>query len=344
LLRLQAEMFAGARVRDRETIRSFEAMTLGFMFRVEPSTLHAVARLVALCPDTPESVLVALTQCSPETRAIVVAEAPYLPAEAVDVLLGTAEGRPLLAGRPDLDDDTIDRLAVVNEDGVDARLAANPAVGPQRPVFAVLIGRARERAPLARALLARNDLTLSDEAGLYLQADVERRAEIRHRIAASALFRRPPPPRLRGADADHLVALAQDGDIAAFERGLTAALGLTPDPEWRLMETNRAELLALALAATGMDEDDCLRVFLTLHPAISHSVATVFALVRVVRQVARPTALAVVEAVLGVMIGGERSGRHVPTLDASGTPVRGAGLWAADQGRTPVGDRRQEAG
>jgi hypothetical protein len=344
LLRLQAEMFAGARGRDRETVEAFEAMTLGFLPRVDPATLAAVARLVAPCPDTPDSVLVALAQGSSEAQGLLAREAPRLPPEVVDLLLGTESGRPSLAARPDLDARTIGRLLVLNEDAVDLALAANPALDPTQSSFAVLIERARERPALAHALLTRRDLTLSDEAALYLHADAERRAEIRHRIAASALFHRSPAPRLRGRDAERLIALAREGDVPAFEDGLTAALRLPPATAWRLLESGRAELLALALAALGMDEEDAMRIFLTLHPALAHSVATVFALARVVRQVPRPIALALVEAVLGSMSDGTPTRGHLPGWDASGTPGRGSERTASGQGRAPAAERRHRAG
>lgn len=343
LLRLQAVMFVSAPSRDRETIRSFEAMTLGFISRVDEATLAEVARLVAPCPDTPADVLVALAQGSCETRGIVAAAAPRLPADAIQLLLGTARGRHDLAARRDLDEHALEALLVVNEEAVDAVLAANPAVSPGRPAFEVLLGRARERAPVARALLARDDLTLSDEAALYLQADPDRRAEIRHRIAASALFQRTSVPRVRGAEIEVLLGLAQAGDVPGFEHALSSALEVSGEASWRLVEANRSELLALAMTALALDEDDAVRIFLTLHPAIAHSVATVFDLVRIIRQVSRPTALAVIGAVLGVAIGSERQGRHVPGLDASGTPARGAGLSTAEHGRPSI-ERRQKAG
>src|SRR5215213_5866703 len=222
LLRLQAEMFVAARTRDRDTVRSFEAMTLGFLPRVDPSALAIVARLVAPCPDTPDSVLGALAQGSAEACAILAREAPRLPRETVDLLLGTGPGRARLAARPDLDAPTIDRLLVLNEEAVDLALATNPAHGATQPSFAILIERARERPTLARALLSRPDLTLSDEAALYLHADPKRRADIRHRVAASALFHRPPAPRLRGREAERLMALAREGKVASFEDGLAA--------------------------------------------------------------------------------------------------------------------------
>jgi hypothetical protein len=345
LVTLQAELFVNARARDLETIRAFEAMILGFLPRMDAPTLTAVAELVVACPDTPGSVLVALAQRSADARAVVAARALRLPVAVVDLLLATPRDRPSLAARPDLDAHTLERLLVVNEEAVDAALAANPAVTHAYPDFALLVERAQKQPLLAARLLARNDLTLADEAALYLQADAVRKAEIRHRVAASALFQRPQSmPRITGAAVGDLLALARDGEVAAFESELAAALHLPRTTAWRFVEADRHELLALALLALGVPEEDALRVFLTLHPAIAQSVPTVFALVRVVRQVARPTALALIEAALGARVASERSGRHVPAWDASDTPARGTGLPASDQRRAIPSEPRQRAG
>src|SRR5918998_1273074 len=123
LLRLHAEMFAKARARDRETLRAFEAIALGFLPRVDIATLIAVAEFVAPCPDTPDAVLVALAQRSREASAIVAGRAPRLPGAVVDLLLGTAQGRLSLAGRTGLDASTLERLLVCHEPGVDEALA-----------------------------------------------------------------------------------------------------------------------------------------------------------------------------------------------------------------------------
>jgi hypothetical protein len=342
---LQAELFVNARARDLDTIRAFEAMILGFLPRMDAPTLTAVGDLVAACPDTPETVLVALAQRSADARAVVAGRAPHLPVAVVDLLLATPQDRPSLAARPDLDAHTLERLLAVNEDAVDAALAANPAVTHACPGFPRLVERAQERPLLAARLLARGDLTLADEAALYLQANPGRKAEIRHRIAASALFQRPQSvPRVTGAEVEDLLALAHRGEVAAFEGELAAALQLPRTTAWRFIEADRSELLPLALLTLGMAEEDAVRVFLTLHPAIAQSVPTVFALVRVVRQVARSTARVLIEAVLGASVAAERTGRHVPALDASGTPGRGTGLLTSDQRRAVQSEHRQRAG
>jgi hypothetical protein len=323
LLRVHAELFANAPARDTDTIRTFEAIALGFLPRIDHKTLVAIARLVAPCPDTPATVLADLVQRSPEARAIVLADAPTLPPPAISLLLGSPSGSALLARRDDLDPRTIERLLTLHDVTVDEALAANGAVTLEGPVLAILRQRARQQPLLARALLARNDLTLSDEASLYLFAGEERRAALRHRVAASALFQRPHLPfRLSSNRVGALLSMAARGDVEAFEAQLTAAFRLSPSTDWRLLGQGRAELLALALRALGLDEEDATRIFLTLHPTLSHSVKTVFAMVRIVRTTARPTALALVEAILGESVSFDRSGRHQPLLDPSGTPSR----------------------
>jgi hypothetical protein len=320
LLRLQAELFVNAPARDRNLIESFEAIALGFLPIVDRDTVAAVASLVAPCADTPPSILEALAVRSPEALDIVAAHAPRVPPAVFDLLLGAADGRPALAARRDLDDATIARLLVLHDDRIDAALASNPAVDPTGKPFRELVERARARAGLARILLARRDLASSDEAALYLAAGPDRRAEIRGRVAASALFQRPHLPfRLSAARVEELVATARAGDADAIEAQLAQSFGVTGTSGWRILEPERHELVALALRALGVEEEDATRMFLTLHPAMSHSVATVFSLVRVMRQVARPTALALVEAILGEPTAFARQGRHVPAMDPSGT-------------------------
>jgi hypothetical protein len=341
LLRLHSELFANAPARDRETIRAFEAIALGFLPRVEHETLVDIAHVVVPCADTPPSILADLIQRSPETRAIVMAEAPSLPPSLISLLLGSPSGCAHLASRADLDARSVERLLALHDDRVDEVLAGNGSVALDPPVLETLRQRAFQRPLLARALLARTDLTTPDEASLYLFADEEHRARIRHRVAASALFQRPHLPfRLSSHRVEALLSIAMLGDVEAFEAQLTGAFRLPPSARWRLLGQGRSELLALALRALGVEEEDATRIFLTLHPTLSHSVKTVFALVRSVRTTARPTALALVEAILGESISVDRVGRHQPLLDPSGTPAR---HFVPVERRSPE-ERQRQAG
>ena len=323
LLVVHAEQFASTPVRDRETIESFEAIALGFLPLVELPTLTTIARLLAPCSDTPEAVLEYLARRAPETCSIVVALARTLPASVIEILLGRADTRVWLAVRRDLDARTLDRLLVVREGAVDEALARNPSLLPNDAAFSHLLERARRNPGLARALLLRDDLTAADEAALYLAADAEKRIDIRGRIGASALFQRPQlPGRPTPAEVADFLAAAGGSDMAAVEAMLSARLGLASSTTWNTLENGRHELLALGLVAIGFDEDDATRLVLTLHPVLSHSVAKVFGLVRTMREVPRPVALALVEAILGQAASVERTGRHEPAMSPSGTPMR----------------------
>jgi hypothetical protein len=88
-------------------------------------------------------------------------------------------------------------------------------------------------------------------------------------------------------------------------------LRLDPAPLWSFSREARHDLLPLALLAAGVGEEDTVRILLTLEPAIALSVATVFRLVRLFRETERPTAVYLVEAILGVARA-PNSGRHVP--------------------------------
>jgi hypothetical protein len=99
-------------------------------------------------------------------------------------------------------------------------------------------------------------------------------------------------------------------------------LRLDPAPAWRFQMEPRRELLALALIAAGVAPEDCIQVFLTVHPAISRSVATVFRLAEVARSVPRAVAVHLIEAILDIAIEAKHEGRYVPAADPSSTPTR----------------------
>jgi Uncharacterised protein conserved in bacteria (DUF2336) len=343
LLTMQAEMFASAPARDRETVASFEAIALGFLPLVDPPTRQSVARLVAPCSDTPDAVLAYLTRASAETRTIVVALAPILPQTAIEILLGTTEGRVLLAVRTDLGAATAERLALVRQGAVEQALAYNRGLRSTDPVVTDLVARARHDPALGRALLQRGDLAASDEASLFLVAGPEERARIRQRVAGSALFQRSQLPlRPAPGEIDELLELAAGGDMAAFETALTRRLGLPAEIEWDLIADRRHDLLALGLVACGLTEEDATRIFLTLHPALSHSVPKVFRLVRLFREVARPVAVALVEAILGAPTAVERGGRHQPAMSPTGTSARPSHVLP-ERSREPGTDRHRRA-
>ena len=301
LLKVNAEMFVAAAARDRESIETFEALVLGFLPKTDPATLLDLALILAPCPDTPTSVLDYLAQHSPEAREILHHHAARLPPAFGSRQLATPEGRLSLASRTDLDPTTIQKLLALRESAVEDALASNPAFAPDTAPFTDLVRRARHRPTLAAILLERADLPTAGQASLYLAADAERRKAIRERVAVSLAHRRVTLSfTLTEQDLAELLAAGFKGDDRRLEGLLTSLFGFPASTEWRVLEIGRHRLLALALKVLGVTHKDAIRLFLTLHPALSYPLSVTKALVREMRDVSSPVALALIESVLDV--------------------------------------------
>ncbi|MBM1170937.1 DUF2336 domain-containing protein [Microvirga arabica] len=301
LLKVNAEMFVAAPARDRESIETFETLMLGSLPRADAATLLALARILAPCADAPASVLDYLVQHSPDARAVVLQHAAHPPETGNRRQIATPAGRLRLAARLDLDPATIRKLLLLGEEPVAEALAANPAVAPDTGSFKLLVQRARCRPTLARILLGRDDLSSSDAATLYLAADATRRAAIRDDIAALLARRRIALSCILTADdIAELLAVSRRGDVERLEALLSTFLCIPSWTKWRVLEVGRHRLLALALKALGMSRRDATQIFLSLHPALAYPLSAVRELVREVRDVPGPIALALVESVLGV--------------------------------------------
>lgn len=300
LLRVNAEMFVNAPARDREIIETFEALALGFMPMVDHATLVEIARMLAPCEDTPATVLDYLSRHSADARRILLERSARLTSALDRGLLRTHDGRLRLASHSTADSSLIARLLVLRESEVEERLAANPCVAPADPAFAEIVRRAQNRPALARILLSRTDLSLEQEAALYLHAPRERRMRIRNRIADSIATR---CVRISFTLMEHdlcaLFAASHEGDVARLEGLMNGTFGFPASTEWRCLQIGRHELLALGLKALGLSEKEATRIFLSLHPALSGSLSAVKELVRTVRDVPCAVALALVESILG---------------------------------------------
>lgn len=340
LFRLHTELFVNAPTRDGESIRSFEALALGFMPRLDLGSLVALARMLAPCADTPATVLAYLIQRAHETRRLVLSLAPRLPTLVSDLLIGEGpSGAVALAARAELDVTTQERLVVMENAAVDEALARNAGLSLAESVLRRLIARAADNLDLGRILLARGDLALADEACLYPAADAARRERIREALEASAPFQRTSlPARASDAEVASLLTSAEAADVVGLEAELNAALGLDPDTAWHLLRPERHELLALGLLVLGLTEAQGVRAFLTLHPTLSHSVRAVFDLTAAFRAVAPTTALVLIEAVLerGIARTGHRpAGPRLVAADASVTPTASGGASRAPVAAEP---------
>lgn len=299
LLKVNAEMFVAAPARDRESIETFEALALGFLPKADRETLADIARILIRCPDTPASVLDYLQRYTPELRPGAQPHRAQSVSGPAVQYLATPAGRLYLASSNEVDAATIERILVLREEASEDALAANPAFLPSLPAFHQLVRRALERPALAKILLQRTDLTLAHEACLYLSASSERRAVIRERIAHDLVQAASSSVRASEQDVKCLSAAAADGDIAHFERLLSAGFGFPNSTEWRILQIGRHALLALALKALGLENKEAARIFLTLHPALSYPLSAIRELMHEMRDVPQPVALALVESILG---------------------------------------------
>jgi len=296
LLKVNAQMFAAAPARDRDSIETFEALALGLLPKASGPMLNEIAHLLASCPDTPPSVLDYLRRHASDPHA-----PPQRPAAAPRRTvpeLATAAGRAHLASRPHLEAATIERILGLHEETSEDSLAANQAFSPTAAGFHHLVRRALDRPALARILLRREDLTALQEASLYLTADSARRIRIRERIARAALPM-PSAVNLPQQDRVALLAAASDGDVARVERLLTQSFGFPASTEWRIMQLGRHLLLPLALKALGFSRKDAARILLALHPALSYPLSALREKLREMREVPGTIALLLVEAILG---------------------------------------------
>jgi hypothetical protein len=300
LLKVNADMFVAAPARDRDSIETFEALMMGLLPRAEHNTLIDLARILAPCEDTPGSILDYLALHSPQAREIVQRHPARKPRPNPPSLLATPDGRLKLASQPDLDSGTIERLLVLHESAVEDALAANPTL-PQAPAnFEELLRRARRRPALACVFLERADLAAADAASLYLAADDRRRQHIREQLASSLAHRRATLSfQLTERDLAGLLEAGEDGSVGRLEALLTAIFGFPAATEWRALEIGRHRLLALAFGALGIARTDAIQILLTLHPALAYPLCAIKELVREMRDVPGPVALALVEAILG---------------------------------------------
>ena len=300
LLKVNADMFVAAPARDRDSIETFEALMMGLLPRAEHNTLIDLARILAPCEDTPGSILDYLVRHTPEAREIVQRHPARKPRPNPPSLLATPDGRLKLASQPDLDSGTIERLLVLHESAVEDALAANPTLPQATANFEELLRRARRRPALACVFLERADLAAADAASLYLAADDRRRQHIREQLASSLAHRRATLSfQLTERDLAGLLEAGEDGSVGRLEALLTAIFGFPAATEWRALEIGRHRLLALAFGALGLARTDAIQILLTLHPALAYPLCAIKELVREMRDVPGPVALALVEAILG---------------------------------------------
>lgn len=327
LLRVHTDLFLTAPSRPPELLRSFAALATGLIPVVDSETAGVVARKLAPEPDTPLAVLDALMARDSDLVEVVLALSPRLDRATLiaTATQGTTALALALADRADLDPGLVELLLERREAAVDERLARNGAVTLSRPAIDVLVDRALDRDALAASLAARPDLTGIDKAPLYGHADEGARIAILRDVERLAGL--AGKSRARGSLADAaaapLLRAAERSDVAAFAGALAGLLGVAPEEAARLLGDPTGELLALGVTAAGASQEQAIRVFLCLDPAIGRSVARVFHLADHVRRFPRPVAERFIAAMLKRPAGrGRGKAVHLPAAAPGGASPR----------------------
>lgn len=303
LLRAIVEQFVARPTHPIGDIRQFEQLALGLIDIVDAEKAAQAARPLCFHPETPLSIFQRLQEKGGPCAELAYA---LTPAPSRSDILETARhgAAPLarsLAGRVDLDRETIEALTHRSEREVLRALAANRLAHLDAAARRALTLAGRDDLILARMLLDRDDLDLDPEPLFLAATRLERMGIIldacRKAVSGGALEQSAADPdfaaRLEGA------AVRRDRD--AMARLLAGALECRKERAAALLSDANGEALALALTALGYTPDAATRIFLCADPAIAYDPDRVRALAALVRSTPQRAAARVVAAVTGAL-------------------------------------------
>ena len=325
VLRVQTEAFVGAPLADRSLVQSYEALALGLIPLVSDEVVAEVDELLQGADRTPPSIAAALARRLGGNREFT----------------GRRAGPEAESGIV-LDRTQIAELVARGVQEIDLALAEDRRLVIDGYALRELVGRARSARDLARALLARSELTVFDRASLYRHADETSRDEIRLGLERSPLSIAGPEPDPQRRS--RLLGAADQADLEGVVRELAAILNLKAAPRWRFASLADKEVFAAALLAAGLSPADSLRVCLMLSAHVTRPSAALLRLARVIRTMSPAVAACLVrEDVVPVASARLRTGPSVqPTARDFDRTRRRGGEVPACSGRP--GDPSKIAG
>lgn len=264
VLRVQTESFVAAPLADRTLVQSYEALALGLIPLVSDEVVAEVEQLLQGADRTPTSIAAALAL---RLRARRPRGMTTTPAKEQSHIV--------------LDRNQIAELVARDRPAIDLALAEDRRLVIDGYALHELVSRARSRGELARALLARAELTVFDRAALYRHADEGSRDEIRQGLERSPLGTSGPDHDSQRRN--RILDAADRGDLEGVADELAAALNLKAALRWRLASPADKEVFAAALLAAGLSASDSLRVCLMLPTPVASPSAALLRLARVIR-------------------------------------------------------------
>lgn len=278
LLRVLVDLFIRKAHHSPADLAQFEEISQRLLDEADAETRLIVADKLSRHPAIPKALVERFLAERGSMASSVLEHASLDP----DTLAGAAAwGTPdmavAVARRPDLTPAVSRFLCERPEREVLMTLAGNAAAPLDRPLLQGLVRRARGDDELARILL-RRECIAADLAPLFLLASTERRASIilsAHREDLGPDQRRPRLTETEQAALSRVERSLMASDQDSFDIALAAALGLSLEEAWRIIDDPKGEPLAVALTAIGASPEFAARVFILSGPAIGHSVMAV---------------------------------------------------------------------
>jgi uncharacterized protein (DUF2336 family) len=325
-LRASCDLFMlhGAEGRARD---DFIELTRTLAPRVSHATLLSAAERLAPWPSTPTEVIEALCAEGGSVAALVLAQAPSLPAELRNRALHAEDPRiaAAFAGRTDLSDDEQAQLVMRGETAV-RRILAGGETRLGRSAAAALLDAGRVDDRIAALLLGRSDIDPAATLPLYRFAAPAQRRAIRaaldKRVADRALAAHERP--LGSADAAALIDTAIEG-VDSLTRAVAELSGRGAPFIAAAVQDDSREILTLALLALGVAPEDGVRMLLRTGAEVARDSRALGELVDILRYGERVTANAILAA-SWPREGSARPSRtvsqHQPAMAEGGTPSR----------------------
>ena len=361
-LRVATDYFLTAPFATPAHAAEFAAKLSEALRDADDATRSAVARKLAPCAEAAD-VVATLEFLGGEAALHVLQCAVAAPRERLLAAAADDNARACaVARRDDLDAELVGALADHDEIEVLLTLARNRRAAIDPRLYAALARRARQRVEgmldrrLAEALLDRGPARL-EQAALFLEADLSRRAEILTAAQRAALA--APRPAVRPREASEAIArlerFALDADPDVRGRSRRNA-GVLAQLAKRIAGDSSGEPLMVALAALGAPSDVTVRILTSRDLQDGADYRRVGALARLKDALSPAAAELVVAAMIGEAA--RPRARRQPVLDpgASPTPSRPAGAaviepfagatprsWIKETMLTPAALRRRRA-
>ncbi len=308
-VRVASDYFVAAEPNDPVAIEKFSDAMAVQLDAADARARLDMARKLAPCRRTPQSLLAKLESAEPEVRDYVLEHAVAYASRDLGPAAASGGRRAVaVAKRMDLGATLVRALAESDDLDVLIALARNSAAPLDATTLARLMDLSRQRADdandhrMVEALLDRRPAG-AEMAPLFLHAKPEQRVEILLAAQRLQLARPPSAPPLNSTSLDELELAAVARHPARFVAVLAEALECELGLAQRIVDDPSGEPLAVALAALGAANEVLVRVLISNDLQAGASYQRIQGLARLSTALDRSAAATVVAALRDGFVG-----------------------------------------